>query len=108
MLHPVRVVSVAAILRSPRRLHVRRAPRLRTECAQERRGMRSARADLHVIRLQQGTTSRVPVVLELEYDLLKSEHRVAVAWEASPILLDDRRATPLRGASAAAGPRGDV
>ena len=53
VLQPVGILAVAAVLRAARRLHVRGAPRLRAERAQERRRVRRAGADLHVVGLQQ-------------------------------------------------------
>ena len=74
VLHAVRVFAVAAVLRAARRLHVCGAPGLGTERAQKRRGVRRARADFHVVGLQQRATLAAPVVLEVEDDLLKSAH----------------------------------
>jgi hypothetical protein len=71
---PVRVLAVAAVLRAARRLHVRGAPRLGAERAQERGGVRRARADLHVVGLQQDAALVAPVLLEAEDDLLEREH----------------------------------
>ena len=75
VLQPVRVLAVAAVFRAPRRLHVRRAPRLRAQRAQEGRGVRRAGAYLHVVRLQLCATLAAPVVLEGQDDLLKGLHR---------------------------------
>jgi hypothetical protein len=73
LVQPVRVLAEAAVLGTARGLHVRGAPRLGTERAQKRRGMRRARPDFNVVWLQQGTTLRAPIVLELADDLLKGE-----------------------------------
>ncbi len=73
MLQAVRVLAVAPVLGAARRLHVGGLPRLRAERAQERRGMRSARADFHVIGLQQRAALLVPVVLQCQDDLLKAQ-----------------------------------
>ena len=48
----VRVIAIAAVLRAPRRLHVRGVPRLRPDRTEESRGVKRSRADLHVVGLQ--------------------------------------------------------
>ena len=80
VLHSVGILAVPAVLGPPRRLHVSRAPRLGPQSTQKRRGMRRARPDLHVVRLQQRTALRAPVVLELADNLLKAEHQRGGAW----------------------------
>ena len=74
VLEPVRVLAVAAVLRAPARLHVRRLPRLRAQRAQEGGGVARAGADLHVVGLQEGTALAVPVVLQAQDDLLEAQH----------------------------------
>ena len=41
-------------------------------------GVEGAGADFHVVRLQQGATLRVPVLLQRQDDLLKCEHIVVL------------------------------
>src|SRR6185503_6652918 len=76
MLEAVRVLAVAAVLRAARWLHVRRAPRLGSERAQERRGVRRAGADFDVVRLQQRAAAIAPVALKRLDDLLECRHAV--------------------------------
>src|SRR5258706_14897526 len=79
MLESIRVLTVAAVFRAPRRLHVSRAPRLRPERAQKCRSVKSAGADLHVVRLQQRAAVFIPVFLKPQDDLLKGQHERAIA-----------------------------
>ena len=74
LIKSIRIFAVAAIFRPPRRLHVRGAPRLRTQRAQKSRGVRRAGAHFHVVRLQERTALPVPIALELENDLLERLH----------------------------------
>src|SRR5213079_2200031 len=71
VLQPVRILAVAPILRPPRRLYIRRAPRPRTQRAQGRRGMKCARAHLHIVRLQNEAALLRPEILEREDQVLK-------------------------------------
>ena len=77
MLHAVRILAIAAIFRAARRLHIRGAPRLRADRAQEGAGVESAGADFHVVRLEQGATLLVPIGLQGQDNLLKCEHRMS-------------------------------
>src|SRR5262249_6702921 len=71
LVEPVRVLAVAAVGRAPRRLHVRDAPRLGPEHAQERLGVHRSRTDLDVERLLDQAAARRPVALQLEDELLQ-------------------------------------
>ena len=75
LMQAVRILSVAPILRPPRRLHVRGPPGLRPQRAQERGGVRCSSADLDVVRLQQRAALPTPIVLKGENNLLEREHR---------------------------------
>ncbi len=63
MLQTIRIFTVAAILGTAGRLHISSAPGLRPQCAQEGGGVRGARADFHVVGLQQRAALLVPVIL---------------------------------------------
>src|SRR5205823_14781473 len=89
-LHSIGVLAVSPIFGSARRLHVRGPPWFRTQRAQKRRGVRRAGADFHVVRLQERTALPVPIVLELENDLLERLHRfVTLAARAKALILRD-------------------
>ena len=81
VLQAVRVLAIAAVLGPAAGLHVGGLPGLRAERAQEGRGVRGARAHLHVVGLQQRAALGVPVGLQLENDLLEGEH--GLAWVAA-------------------------
>src|SRR6185295_19017141 len=70
--HAVRILPEPTVVGPPRRLHVRHAPRLRTEHAQQRLRMRGAGADLEVERLLQHAPVRGPEGGEFEDEILKS------------------------------------
>ena len=74
VLQTVWVLAVAAIFRATRGLHVRRAPWLGAERAQKRGRVRRTRADLHVVRLNDGAALLVPVGLQAQDGFLKSDH----------------------------------
>ena len=74
MLQPVRVLAVTAVLGTSRRLHIGGFPRFRADGAQEGRGVEGAGADFHVIGLKQGAAVLVPVLVQLEDDLLEAKH----------------------------------
>src|ERR1700736_1179473 len=95
LVQAVGVFTIATVLRTPRWLHVRGAPRLGAERAQEGGGVRRPRAHFHVVRLQQRATLRSPIVLKPEDDLLEREHLgQAVSGMAKlPMLLDAGVAT---------------
>src|SRR6185436_17248504 len=67
----VRVLAEASVVGPARRLHVRHAPRLGTEDAEERFGVRGAGADFEVERLLQQAALRGPERRQLEYEVLK-------------------------------------
>ena len=71
VLQAVRIFTIAAVLRSARRLHEGGVPRLRADGAEERCGMESAGTDLDIVRLEQRTTLFVPKTLETQDDFLK-------------------------------------
>src|ERR1700687_1105810 len=95
LVQAVGVFTVAAVLRTPRWLHVRGAPWLGAERAQEGGGVRRPRADFDVVRLQQRATLRSPILLKPEDDLLERKHLgQAVSGVAKfPMLLDAGVAT---------------
>ncbi len=74
MLQAIRVLAVAAILGAARRLHVSGFPRFRAERTQKSRGMRGARANFHIVGLQQCAALLVPIFLQGQDDLLEGEH----------------------------------
>ena len=74
MLQAIRVFAVTSVLGAARRLHVSGFPGFRAERAQEGRGVRRARADFHVVGLQQRAALLVPVILQRQDDLLKGKH----------------------------------
>jgi hypothetical protein len=76
VLHAVRILAIATVFRAARWLHIGRAPGFRPDRTQKGCGMRSARTDFHVVGLEQCATLRVPILLQLENDLLKCEHLV--------------------------------
>src|SRR5947207_1917639 len=71
----IRIFAVAPVFRAARWLHVRGAPRFRTERAQKRRGVRCTGADFHVVGLQERAALAAPVVLQRQNELLKGRHR---------------------------------
>ena len=75
VLEPERVLAVAAVRGPARGLHVRRAPGLRPDGAQERGGMEGAGAHLHVVRLQDHAALVGPVALQGEDQFLKRARR---------------------------------
>src|SRR5688572_17943322 len=81
MLQAVGILAVAAVLGPARGLNVSGLPVLGPDRAQESRGVERARAHLHVVRLQQHAAAPIPVLVELEDDLLKSQHRPLVTLE---------------------------
>src|SRR5215510_14769225 len=98
LMQPVRILAIAPVLGPARRLHVRGAPGLRPERAQERRRVRRARAHFEIVGLQQGATLRAPVALERGDDLLKAEHPWRVWREGLDFTgRSARRATSNRG-----------
>ena len=75
VLQPVRVVAVAAVLRPAARLHVGGVPGLGPDRAQEGRGVESARADFHVVGLQQHAALLGPVALQRQDQFLERARR---------------------------------
>ncbi len=76
VLQAERVVAVAAVGRPTRGLHVRGAPGLGPDRAQERGGVERARADLHVVGLQDHATLLGPVPLQREQEVLEGAGRL--------------------------------
>ncbi len=72
VLQTVGVFPVPAILGAPRRLHIGGLPGLRPEGAQQRRRMRRAGADLHVIGLEDQAAFVGPELLQLEDQRLET------------------------------------
>ena len=75
MLQPVRVLAVAAVLRPARGLDIGGAPGLRPERAQRRGRMERARADLHVVGLQDDAALLGPEPLQGEDEALEGTRR---------------------------------
>ena len=75
VLHPVRVLAVAAVLGPARRLHVRGAPGLGAERAQERRRVRRAGARLPCRTAAAARSPGRPSSPGAQDDLLKRVHR---------------------------------
>jgi hypothetical protein len=74
VLQAIGIFAVAAVFRPARGLHVSGMPGLGAYRTQERRGVERTGTDLHVVRLQQRAAEAVPVLVEVQYDLLKGEH----------------------------------
>jgi hypothetical protein len=74
VLQAVGVLAVPAVLRTARRLHVGRVPRLGADRAQERRGVERARAHLHVVGLEEHASAVTPERLEAEDEVLEILH----------------------------------
>src|SRR5688572_29510158 len=74
VLQAVRIVAVAPVLRPARGLHVRRAPGLGADRAQEGGGVEGAGADFHVVGLQQLASLAVPESVQLQDELLEGRH----------------------------------
>ena len=70
-LQAVGVLAVAPIGGTPRRLHIGRAPGLRTDGAQEGGGVKGPRAHLHIVGLLQDAALSGPVLLEHQDQVLK-------------------------------------
>ena len=90
MLQAVGVFAVAAIFGAAAGLHVGGFPWLGADGAQKRGGVAGARADFHVVGLEQGAALGVPVLLQFENDLLEGQHglsRPAASW----LSLDGRK-----------------
>ena len=73
---PIRILSEAAVIGAPRRLHVRHVPRLRPEDAQQRFRMRRAGANLEVERLLNDASLRRPEGAHFEDEILEGHNRV--------------------------------
>ena len=81
VVHAVRVLAVATVLRAAAWLDVGRLPWLRADGAQEGRGVRGAGADFHVVGLQERAALFVPIFLQAQNDLLKRDHHVCSCVE---------------------------
>ena len=112
MLQPVGIFAVAAILGPPRGLHIGRVPGFRAERAQRRRRMKGARADFHVIGLQDHAAVIRPITLQRQDQALERAFRAHVRQEVSPSsdrssLRAVRRAGPYRRGRGNQGDAGD-
>src|SRR5207253_9857202 len=77
VLQAVRILAVAAVLRAARGLHIRGVPRLGPDGTQERRGVKRARAHLHVIGLQQHAAMAIPELVQPQDQLLEAQHEAS-------------------------------
>ena len=77
VLQAERVLAIAAVGRSTRRLHIGGAPGFRADGAQEGGGVEGAGADFHVVRLQQHAALGGPVLLERQDQVLEGARRQA-------------------------------
>src|ERR1700733_14956081 len=71
MLQAIRVLAVAPILWTPRRLHECGVPRLRTQCSQGCCRMEGAGTHFHVIGLQDNAALLRPEMLQREDQILE-------------------------------------
>ena len=78
VLQPVRIFAIAAILGTPRRLHISGIPRLRPERAQRGGRMERARSNLHIVGLQNDAAPVRPVLLQRKNEPLERPRRVQV------------------------------
>jgi hypothetical protein len=82
MLQAIVVFAIASVFWVRRGLHVGGTPGLWPNGSQKGRRVRSARAYLHIVGLKQGTALMIPVLLQTQNNLLKSEHEGVDAVEA--------------------------
>ncbi len=75
VLQPEWVLAIATVGGPARGLHVRRAPGLRADGAQEGRGVEGARSHFHVVGLQDDATPQRPIGLKGKDQVLKSARR---------------------------------
>src|SRR6185437_1638276 len=90
VLQPEGIVAIAAIRGPSRGLHKSGAPGLRADCPQKGRGMKSARADRHVVGLQDDATLLRPVTLQRENEVLKGSRRLANSLVLHPLVSPGR------------------
>jgi len=83
VLETVGVVAVAPVGRPPRRLDVRRVPRLGAEHAKERRRVEGPCADLEIVRLDDQAAALGPEALELHEELLERHGGVSLRAPAA-------------------------
>ena len=76
VLQAERVVAVATVGRPARGLHVRGAPGLGPDRAQERGGVERARTDLHVVGLEDDAAPLGPIALQCEQEVLEGAGRL--------------------------------
>ena len=74
MLQPIGVFAIAPVFWASRGLHIGCAPRLGADRTKKGCSVRGARADLHIVGLEQGAALLIPVLLQTQNNLLKSEH----------------------------------
>ena len=94
VLQPIRVVAIPTVLGPPTGLHVGGLPGLGSDGTQKSCCMRGAGTHFHVIGLHQHTTLRVPVGLQLQDDLLESQHGIS-ARVLAPCRRDRRTCAPM-------------
>ena len=97
------VLAVAAVGRPAGRLHVRGAPGLRSHRAQERRRVKGAGPDFHVVGLEDHAALIRPVPLQREDQLLEGARRAADFHGRWPFLAPKERASIRRGGAARRG-----
>ena len=71
VLQAIGIFAVTPVCRAARGLHIGGTPRLRANRAQKGGGVKRARTDLHVIRLQQHATLGSPIILQRQNQPLK-------------------------------------
>ena len=78
MLQPVGIFTIAAVLWSPRRLHIGGVPGFRTKCAKRRGRVKCARAHFHVVGLQENAAVIGPITLQRQDQSLERAFRAHV------------------------------
>ena len=81
VLQPIGVLAVAAVFRPTRRLHIGGVPALGTERAQGGRRMERARADFHVVGLQDDAALVGPIGVQRQDQPLKGAVGAHVGWQ---------------------------
>ena len=104
VLKPVRVLAVAPVLGTPRRLHIGRAPRAGTQRPQSRRRMEGARAHFHVVGLEDEAALFGPVALQGQDQPLEGPRRVHMRGS---LVMSDPMAGNVPGTLGGVRERGD-
>src|SRR5690349_14418565 len=73
MSQAVGIFAVASDSRTPARLHIGGAPRVRAERPQHRRRVEGPRSHFHVVRLQDRAALRAPIVMKRQDQVLKAQ-----------------------------------